>query len=279
MTYSLRALLRRLFVGPEISSARVERFLASRQRPVPLLRDREPATLAIVVPCYGHAPYLENMFESILLQSKAPDQVIFINDASPDDTGRKLERLLKDNGGGSGTEYIVLENERNLGQAESLNRGIAAAATDLVMILNDDDYLFLDCVATMLTLFSRYPGVALIGGSSTHFSRDEALVSAPNKVSSFVDPGSLALEVRMPARVAGYRRYNDLNMTHSGATFLKPAWEAAGRYLADKTRRLVPYSDRDFQLRVNALFPVGLLPQVPLSFWRTNSSVDRRKNS
>lgn len=279
MTISLRSILKRLLRQPEIPPARVERFLGSRQPLVAPPRKPRPATLAIVVPCYGHAPYLAEMFESITQQTWAPDQVIFINDASPDGTGRTLERLLEENRGWPETEYLILGNDRNLGQAESLNRGIAAATTDLVMILNDDDYLFHDCVEVMFTLFSRYPQIFLIGGTSRHFSGTEALEAASRRISAHADLDRLELEIRTPAQVAGYRRFNDLNMTHSGTTFLKEAWEAAGGYYADKELRLVPYSDRDFQLRVNALFPVGLSPRVPFSFWRTDSSVDRGKNS
>lgn len=279
MTISLRSMLKRFLLGPEIPPANVERFLRSRKRLVAPSRKPRPATLAIVVPCYGHAPYLAEMFESITLQTKAPDQVIFINDASPDNTGCTLWRLLETKRCGPETEYLVLENERNMGQAESLNRGIAATTTDLIMILNDDDYLFHDCVEAMFTLFSRYPQIYLIGGTSRHFSGKRAGGASSREISAYAHHGQIELEIRMPSQVPGYRCYNDLNMTHSGTTFLKEAWEAAGGYTADKALRLVPYSDRDFQLRVNALFPVGLSPRVPFSFWRTDSSVDRGKNS
>lgn len=34
-----------------------------------------------------------------------------------------------------------------------------------------------------------------------------------------------------------------------------------------------------FQLRLNALFPVAISPDVPFSFWRRGSSVDQGRNS
>jgi len=95
---------------------------------------------------------------------------------------------------------------------------------------------------------------------------------------AYAEPG-LPLIVHRPEDVLGYRNYNDLNMTHSGSTFLKVAWEAVGGYQVDKKRRVVPFSDRDFQLRVNAAWPVAVADKTPYSFWRTDSSVDRDLNS
>ena len=89
----------------------------------------------------------------------------------------------------------------------------------------------------------------------------------------------LELDIRQPADSFAYERYNDLNMTHSASCFRRDAWKAVGGYYSDARRRIVPFSDRDFQLRVNALFPVGVSPTVAFSFWRTYSSVDAGRNS
>jgi hypothetical protein len=147
------------------------------------------------------------------------------------------------------------------------------------MILNDDDYLMHDAVEGMLTLFSAHPEVALIGGSSIHFESDGELSALP-KLRAEYAPGEVdAIEIRLPSDVRRYRRFIDLNMTHSGSCFTKSAWHAAGRYYTDKRTRLVPFSDRDFQLRVNALFPVAISPDAPFSFWRRGSSVDHGRNT
>jgi hypothetical protein len=68
-------------------------------------------------------------------------------------------------------------------------------------------------------------------------------------------------------------------MTHSASCFFKVAWEAVGGYRSDKSRRVVPFSDSDFQLRVNAVFPVAVSDATPYVFWRIYSSVDKGVNS
>jgi hypothetical protein len=68
-------------------------------------------------------------------------------------------------------------------------------------------------------------------------------------------------------------------MTHSGSCFLKSAWAVVGGYRPDKSERIVPYSDRDFQLRVNAVWPVAVAYETPFSFWRNDSSLDSGRDS
>jgi GT2 family glycosyltransferase len=173
---------------------------------------------------------------------------------------------------------LLLANDRNTGQAASLNRGISTASSELIMILNDDDYLMHDAVESMLTLFGRYRELALIGAGSVHFAGSEELAAAPKLVTDYgaTEP---PLHFHRPTDILGYRDYNDLNMTHSGSCFLKAAWEVVGGYQVDKKRRIVPFSDRDFQLRVAAIWPVAVADRTPFSFWRTDSSVDNRRNS
>jgi len=269
----------RLLVRPRvISQANLKRFVREMNRhPRVSLPLEPPRSIAVVVPCFNHAAYLPQMFQSIVAQTRLPDEAIFIDDASPDDSNGVIRRLFDAHPLPSGGHYSLLVNDRNLGQAASLNRAISTASSDLIMILNDDDYLMHDAVESMLDLFDKHRGVALIGAASIHFEGDEALAAAPKVSTAHAVPG-LPVTVHRPEDVAGYRNYTDLNMTHSGSTFLKLAWEAVGGY-RQRAERCVPFSDRDFQLRVNALWPVEVADKTPLSFWRTDSSVDRGRES
>ncbi len=232
----------------------------------------------MVVPCFGHAPYLPDLLESIAAQTRRPDEVIFIDDASPDAANEIVSAFVASGQKPGGSRLSLLANDRNMGQAASLNRGISAAASDLIMIANDDDYLMHDAVETMLALFAQNPGVALIGAHSIHFAGHEELAAAPKRSTAYGPPG-LPLAIHRPEDVPGYRHYNDLNMTHSASCFLKAAWAAVGGYRVVKEERIVPFSDRDFQLRVNALWPVAVAYETPFSFWRSDASVDGGLNS
>ena len=265
----------RLF--PEgISQRRMAAFRKSHRRPaLPVRPNHRPLSLAVVVASYGHRPFLETTLSSLTDQTRPPDEVVLVDDCSPDGTREALDRLVAARGDDAAGKWKVISNPVTIGQAASLNLGIAAAETDLVLILNDDDYLMHDCVETMLSLFERYPDVALIGAHSIHFTSDGELAAAPRRIEAYVGGNPVSLEIRSPADARRYRGLIDLNMTHSGSCFAKSAWEAVGGYYPDPRKRVAPIEDRDFQLRVNALYPVGVNMEVPFSFWRSNSHVPR----
>ena len=269
---------RRLRHSPEVSQAKLRRFIEeARKSPIPDLPSAPPRSLCLVIPCFGHAAYLPDTIASIFSQTRPPDQIVFVEDRSPDGTAVLLDELMRSPAVAGADRFRVVSNEANIGQAASLNRGIAEASTDLVMILNDDDYLMHDAVESMLGFFSASPEVALIGTGGVHVAGRDALLEAPKLSSSYSTLGS-RLEVHTPADARRYRNYNDLNMTHSGSCFYKIAWQAVGGY-RPRGARVVPFTDRDFQLRVNAIWPVAVAHETPLVFWRSDTSVDAGINS
>jgi len=264
---------------PEISQGKVRAFIKQKEgasKPEKFWANNP--LIAIVVPCYGHAPFLAEMFESIKQQTRQADQVIFVIDNSPDNSLKILMGLIQEFQPHTHSELLILQNEQNLGQAASLNKGIEHSKADVIMILNDDDYLLHDCIEVTLELLAKYPEAALLGGHSLHFG-GSSLKDTPKLIGSFCPAEKMEIDFRSPEQVILYRNYNDINMTHSGSSFYKSAWEAIGGYYPDKAKRLVHFSDRDFQLRMNALFPVALSNITPLSCWRNDSSVDQGVNS
>lgn len=237
-----------------------------------------PGSIALVVPCFKHAAYLPEMLESVVSQTRLPEEVIFVDDCSPDSTGEILRAFIAEHPWPAGGSCALLVNDRNMGQAASLNRGISAASSDLIMILNDDDYLMHDAVESMLALFGQYREVALIGARHVGFAGGDALAAASKMSAAHATP-DLSLVVHRPDDVLRYRYVDQLDMTHSGQCFLKKAWEAVGGYQTDKKKRVTPYSDRDFQFRVGAIWPVAIARSTPFAFWRNDSSVDGALNS
>jgi len=277
--HRLRARVRRLRTPSEISQAGLRHFLEEVGRRPDLELPREaPASLSVVVPCFGHAAYLPDMLESIVAQTRQPDEVVFVDDGSPDETKVVLTAFIAAQKLPDSVRLLLLENDRNMGQSASINRAISVASGELIMIANDDDYLMHDAIESMLGLFAQNREVAMIGAHSIHFAGSEALAAAP-KLSTAYGPPERPLVIHRPKDVLRYRAANDLNMTHSGSCFLKSAWAVVGGYRPDKSERIVPYSDRDFQLRVNAVWPVAVAYETPFSFWRNDSSLDSGRDS
>jgi glycosyltransferase involved in cell wall biosynthesis len=261
-----------------IDQRRLKRYLRQIERqPRPECSTQAPKTIAIIVPCFQHAAFLRTTLASIAAQTRRPDEVVLIDDASGDGSSSILADYVASQPWLSDGRVAVLVHQANLGQAASLNEGVERTSSDLIMILNDDDYLMHDAVEAMMEYFRAQPELVMAGAHSIHFAGDEFLSSAGKLSSDYCEPG-LPLTIHRPESVPGYRNSNSINMTHSGSCFRKEAWRGAGGYWP-RRERLVPPSDRDFQLRVNALGPVGVAYTTPYSFWRTDSSVDRFRHS
>jgi glycosyltransferase involved in cell wall biosynthesis len=233
-------------------------------------------TLSVIVPCFKHDLYLKKTFESILNQSQKPNEVILVNDHSPDNTSKILNEINEKYG--NKLNIKIIYNQINLGQAESINIACERAQTKYIMILNDDDYLYPDAVKIILNLIQKNPKLSLIGSTATCITSDEEIENIINNTKRQREM-TYNITVHNPEDIREYRKFNDLNMTHSSSTFSKKTWKEVGGYYSDKSKRLVPFSDRDFQLRVGLLYPVGVLSDTPLAFWRSNSSVDAGLNS
>lgn len=94
------------------------------------LRATPPVT--IVVPIHNAREDLERCLEALARNTTAPTELLLVDDASTDPG---IGELLA---GYEGRENVrVLKNEENLGFVESVNRGFAACAGDVVLLNSD----------------------------------------------------------------------------------------------------------------------------------------------
>ncbi len=270
-------IFKKLFSINEISQRKISKFIKNYYKKNKVeIKNLHPNTITVVIPCYNHANYLKKCFESVVNQTEHPDEIIIIDDFSSDNTKEIIRFIL--NNYREKLNIKIFYNEKNIGQSASLNKAIMESSSELITVLNDDDYLFFNAIEILKKLFKLYTEVALIGSTSIHFNSDDFINRTKNLIIS-TEFKNLVLTIHTPENLLKYSNYNDLNMTHSGCTFYKHVWEYVGGYFPNKKARLVPFSDRDFQLRVNAFYKVGVLYDTPLSLWRNNSSVDSGKNT
>lgn len=232
--------------------------------------------LALLVPCYNHAAYLPETLHSIASQTYRPFEVIFIDDCSPDRTAEILQHFCSHPP--AGIKTTVLRTPHNAGQAFALNLGVQSSTASVFTILNDDDYLMHDAIEAILALLAAHPDIYLLGSNCVTFS-DPGFLSGLDEAQRLVrtqhaDYRSIPITRFLPSEIERYQRPGDLSMVHSGETFFKTAWQAAGGYYPQKRSRVVIHSDRDFQFRVASLLPVGVTYQASFAFWRSDSSVD-----
>ena len=88
--------------------------------------------VSVVMAVYNGAPYVAQGIESLLSQTFGDFELIVVNDGSTDGTAEIVRRF-------DDPRVRFVENERNLGLAPSLNRGLALARGEFVARQDADD--------------------------------------------------------------------------------------------------------------------------------------------
>jgi glycosyl transferase family 2 len=114
------------------------------------------ATLTVVMPNYNHAHFLPEALRAILTQSRRPDQVIVVDDASADDSVRILEQL-------AASEPIlkVIKHDQNRGVARSVMRGLEEATGDYVYCSAADDRVLPGLFEKCMNALALFPQSAV----------------------------------------------------------------------------------------------------------------------
>ena len=113
----------------------------------------EPVT--VVVPAWNGERWLPGLFGSLAAQTQAPHEVIVVDNGSEDGTLGWLAR--------EAPEARVLAQGRNTGFAVAANRGLLAARTEFVVLVNTDVELapnWIEVMAARLAAESRCASVA-----------------------------------------------------------------------------------------------------------------------
>ena len=212
----------------------------------------------IIIPCYNHGQFLQYTLKSLPIDIA----ITIVNDASTDDTSEHISNLQHS------YHFKLLTNQVNLNQVGSLNRAITESNNNLFIVVNADDALIKYSINTIIRVFTFHQSVRMVGGDSIHFTDNTILehnINFPDQLSYNPKP-----RIFHPTDALNYHELGDINMTMSGCSFLRSAWEAVeGFWTFDK--RVCSYDDRDFQMRVSTLFDVAVLEE-PLAYYRTNSS-------
>lgn len=109
------------------------------------------------MPVYNGVPYLREAIGSVLSQSFTGFEFLIINDCSTDASVACI-KSCKD------PRIRLLHNERNLGQAETLNRGLREARSPYIARIDQDDACLPGRFQKQVDYLDRNPNVAVVGG-------------------------------------------------------------------------------------------------------------------
>lgn len=128
--------------------------MASAREPVV----SEPPAVSVVMATVADAATLDAAIDSILTQSFRDLELIVIDDGSTDETPRILARA-----GARDARLRLLRNERQIGLARSLNRGLERARGRFIARMDSDDRSHPDRLARQIAFLARHPEIGLLG--------------------------------------------------------------------------------------------------------------------
>ncbi|MCC2625482.1 MAG: hypothetical protein K0R14_1355 [Burkholderiales bacterium] len=105
--------------------------------------------LSVVVPNYNYANFLKRRLDSIINQTIKPDEIIFLDDCSTDNSLEVAKQLL----GTYGIPYKIVTNETNQGVFLQWLKGIRLAKYDHIWIAEADDSCEPNLVEKLLPAF------------------------------------------------------------------------------------------------------------------------------
>lgn len=107
---------------------------------------RKQGDVSVIVPNYNYAAYLPERLRSILDQSILPREIIFIDDASQDDSVEVARPILEQ----SGIPFAIEVNTKNVGPYANWRKGLSLAQGNFVWIAEADDSCERDFLETVL---------------------------------------------------------------------------------------------------------------------------------
>ncbi|MBR0964615.1 glycosyltransferase family 2 protein [Bradyrhizobium diazoefficiens] len=116
--------------------------------------------ISVIIAAYNAEAYIAEAVESVLGQTRAPDEVIVVNDGSTDRTRAVLDRF-----GG----HIACLSQPNRGQAAAVNRALATASGDALSFCDADDVWMPQKLALQIALLDRFPEIDAVFGQVEQF--------------------------------------------------------------------------------------------------------------
>lgn len=107
---------------------------------------------------YNGAEFLPAQWESILAQSRSPDEIVVCDDGSSDGTRSSLEKFAAQ----SSIPVTLRFNEKNLGSVKNFEQAIRLCTGDVIALSDQDDVWRNDKLQTIEAAFDKSPNAGLV---------------------------------------------------------------------------------------------------------------------
>jgi len=187
--------------------------------------------VSIVIPSLNQGEYIEKTIKSVLDQDYHRMESLVVDGGSTDNTLAILKKY---------EEKIKWISEKDKGQADAINKGIAMTEGEIVAWLNSDDVYLPGAISRVVNYFRHWDDVKMVYGKS-----------------SFIDAAG-AIVGRYPTEPFDFKRLASFNFISQPSVFFKrEAFYAVGGLNPNLHYAL----DYDLWIRIGSNFRVGYFPE------------------
>jgi glycosyltransferase involved in cell wall biosynthesis len=212
-----------------------------------------PASVAVIIPLYNGAPFIEEALKSVFAQTLKAAEVVVVDDGSTDDGAAIVERLSKD-------YPVTLHRTPNGGQSAARNFGVRHTTSDLIAFLDQDDTWRADHLEVLAQPFNTWSARPI---GWTYSNLDEIDERGMLICRNFLD----TLPAPHPKKDIYDCIRHDMFVLPSAALISRAAFDDVGGF----DERLCGYEDDDLFLRIFIAGYQNIYLNVPLSRWRIYS--------
>jgi glycosyltransferase involved in cell wall biosynthesis len=117
--------------------------------------------VSVALCTYNGSAHLAEQLESLLRQTRQPDELIIFDDASTDRTADMLQNFS-----GATFPVKIQINQRTLGPAKNFEQAIAACDGDVIALCDQDDLWHLNKLALTEAAFADHPNAGFVFGDA-----------------------------------------------------------------------------------------------------------------
>lgn len=207
------------------------------------------ARVAVVIPARDEAATIERLLDSLLAQSRLPDEIVVVDAGSADDTAK----IVAGYSNGHATVRLVRSGPSNPGSAR--NRGIESTAAEWIAFTDAGIRVEPEWLERLLAVAGSEPGVDVVYGSYE-----------PELGSYFEECAGLAYLPAPTPRGGGMIRGPSL----ASSLFRRRVWEEVGGFPAHRAAEDLIFMEAAERIGARIAFAPGAVVhwQIP-SGWRS----------
>ena len=217
---------------------------------------RENQLVSVVIPAFRSSGTIARPIDSLLCQTRRPDEILVVDDGSPDDIASALARF---------GNAVTLVRKPNGGAASARNFGIERARGGWIAFLDADDYWESEKLQRQLDVVAQYPEVNLVA------ARWFQEVTGQMRVPVVLGEGENLACFARPTRATGEDVFRTAMQLWTSTLLVRRELIGGHRFESG----IEPAEDRDMWIRLVKDATVYILPQPLATYVQEPGSLSR----